>query len=81
MFTEEDKFRIEVLEDGQIQVRRTTHILEDGVEVATKLPHRHVIHPGQDLEVQNDLVKAVASVVHTPQTIAAWKLAEAERAP
>ena len=38
---------IEVVENGSVQVRNKTAILEDGVEISNKF-HRHVIVPGQD---------------------------------
>ena len=57
--------KIEVFEDGQIQVRRADKVLRDGVEIA-KTYHRHVLAPGDDLAGQDAKVVAVAQ--------AAWKL-------
>ena len=37
MITEEIGYKMEVLEDGQIQVCTVTHILRDGVEIAKTL--------------------------------------------
>ena len=39
--------KIEVLEMGQLQVRRATIISEDGVELSRTF-HRHVLEPGAD---------------------------------
>lgn len=54
--------KIEVLEDGQIQVRRANKVLRDGVEIA-KTYHRHVLAPGDDLTGQDARVIAVAQAV------------------
>jgi urease accessory protein UreE len=54
--------KIEVLEDGQIQVRRADKVLKDGVEIA-KLYHRHVLAPGDDLTGQDAKVVAIATAV------------------
>ncbi len=68
--------KIEILEDGQIQIRQATKVYKDGVEVA-KTYWRTVIAPDQDLtktviapnitKEDIDKVKAVANVIWTPQ--------------
>ncbi len=77
--TKQIGYTMEILEDGQIQVRQVTHIMEDGVEI-TKTYHRHVVRPGQSLINENIRVQAVAMIVHTPQVIAYWNEAERARA-
>jgi len=64
--------KIEVLEDGQIQVRQATKIVEDGKEIS-KTYHRWVIAPGDDYSNQDDRVKAVAELVHTQEVIDNYK--------
>jgi len=64
--------RIEILEDGQMQIRQATKILEDGVELS-KSYHRWVIAPGNDVSSQSDRVKAVAGVIHTKEVIDKYK--------
>lgn len=54
--------KIEVLENGQIQVRRADKVLRDGVEIA-KTYHRYVLAPGDDLSGQDARVAAVATAV------------------
>ena len=54
--------KIEILEDGQIQVRRADTVLRDGVEIA-KTYHRSVLAPGDDLTNQDPRVVAVAHAV------------------
>ena len=68
---------IDVLPDGQIQVRKATRILRDGVEIS-KAYHRHVVSPGQDLSLEDPRVAEIGAVVHTAEAIAAVK---AVRAP
>jgi hypothetical protein len=65
---------IQVLEDGQIQVRRDDIILRDGVEISRVL-HRHVIVPGQDTSSQDPRVVAVCKALHTPEVVEAYELA------
>lgn len=63
---------IEVVENGSVQVRTKTAIMEDGVEISTKF-HRHVIAPGDDFANENARVRAIASAMHTPEVIAAYR--------
>ena len=63
--------QITVLEDGQMQIREVTRIMENGVELSTSY-HRHVVAPGDDLDKEDGRVKAIAGVVHTPVVIAAF---------
>ena len=63
--------QITVLEDGQIQVREATRILEDGERISETF-HRHVVPPGADLDQEDARVKQVGGVVHTSDVITAW---------
>jgi hypothetical protein len=67
---------IEVVENGSIQVRTKTAIKEDGVEISSKF-HRHVVVPGADVSAEDAKVQAIASAVHTPEVINAFKAAPA----
>ena len=58
------------LEDGQIQVREITRIMEDGVELS-KAYHRHVVDLGDDVTNEPQIVKDIAANLHTPARIAA----------
>ena len=66
--------KIEVLENGSVQVRVKTAILEDGEQISGTF-HRHVIAPGQDYSAEDDKVKAVCAAVHTPAVVAAYEAA------
>ena len=63
---------MEVLEDGQIQVRKVTHVLKDGVGIGQQY-HRHVLEPGQDTAGESDRVKAVATAVWTKEVVDEFK--------
>ena len=68
---------IEVIENGSIQVRTKTAILEDGKAISSQF-HRHVVVPGADVSAEDAKVQAIAASIHTPAVIAAYqeKLAE-----
>jgi hypothetical protein len=66
--------RIEVLENGCVQVRTKTAIMEDGKQISGNF-HRHVVAPGDDYSGESDRVKAICAATHTPQVIAAYQAA------
>jgi len=63
---------IEVLENGSVQVRTKTAILEDGVEINSKF-HRHVVVPGDDYSKEDAKVQAICKSVQTADVVAAYK--------
>ena len=63
--------QITVLEDGQLQVRKATKVLRDGVEIA-KTYHRHTVPPGADLSKEDARVQTVARAVHTKAVVDAY---------
>jgi hypothetical protein len=65
---------IDVLSDGQIQVRTATVVKRDSVEISRTF-HRHVVVPGADLSSQDARVKSVGEAVHTAEVIAAYRAA------
>jgi hypothetical protein len=69
---------IEVVENGTLQVRTKTAIVEDGIEISSKF-HRHVVVPGADVSGEDAKVKAIAASIHTPAVVAAYKAAQNER--
>jgi hypothetical protein len=66
---------IEVVENGTLQVRTKTAILEDGVEISSKF-HRHVVVPGDDYSKETNRVKAVCAAVHDQWTVDAYKASQ-----
>ena len=71
-FTEKQEYRIEILEDGIIQVRRSDIVLKDSEEVGRQY-HRHVLTPGSDLSNEVQRVKDVAQATWTPEVVAAFQ--------
>ena len=69
---------IEVIENGCIQVRTKTAIMEDGVEISSKF-HRHVVVPGADYSAEDAKVQAIAASIHTAEVVAAYVAAQNER--
>lgn len=78
VYTEGVSYKVEVLENGQIQVREATRVYKDGVEIG-KTYHRHVLAPEADLTNEVQKVKDIANVVWTPEVITAYKAKKAER--
>jgi hypothetical protein len=64
--------KIEIVENGIIQVRQVTRIIEDGNELS-KSYHCWMISPGQDYSDQPENVKAICAAAHTPAVIAAYE--------
>ena len=65
---------IMILEDGQLQVRRSRRVY-DGTEMIAEQYHRHVVVPGDSVLGEDPRVRAVAQILHTPEVVAAWKAA------
>jgi hypothetical protein len=70
--------KIEVLENGTIQVRCATRVLEDGVILSSSF-HRHVLSPNDDLTDQDPKVVAIAQATWTPEVIEAYEAMLAEQ--
>ena len=79
MLTEREVIdRIEVLEDGQLQIRRALVIERDGVEIARQF-HRVVLEPGSAGTSLPARVRAVATAVWTPEVVEAYRQNKANR--
>jgi len=65
---------IEVVENGSIQVRTKTAIMEDGKQISGTF-HRHVVAPGDDYSGEDARVQAICAATHTAGVIAAYKAA------
>jgi hypothetical protein len=70
--------RIEVVENGSVQVRTKTSIKEDGVEISSKF-HRHVVAPGDDYSAEDAKVQAICKATHTKDVVAAYKAAQVKK--
>ena len=67
--------RVEVVENGTVQVRAKTAIMEDGKQISATF-HRHVVVPGDDYSAEDAKVQAICAAVHTPEVIAAYQTAQ-----
>lgn len=63
--------KIEVLENGIIQVRRADIVERDGVQIA-KTYHRWTLTPGQDVSDQEKKVQNIANAAWTTEVIDAY---------
>lgn len=68
--------RIEIHENGCVQVRTKTAIMEDGKQISGSF-HRHVVVPGADYSAEDARVQAICAATHTPEAIAAYQAAQA----
>jgi hypothetical protein len=67
---------IETVENGCVQIRTCTRIIEDGKQISGTF-HRHVVSPGDDYSAEDAKVQAICAAVHTPEVIAAYQAAQA----
>ena len=72
--------KIEVVENGIIQVRQVTRIMEDGQQLSSSY-HRWSLVPNQDVTDQPANVQAIAAAAWTPAIIAAYQAQLAANAP
>ena len=63
--------RIEVIENGCVQVRTKTAIMEDGTQISGSF-HRHVVAPGADYTGEDVRVQAICAAVHTADVVASY---------
>jgi hypothetical protein len=68
--------RIEVAENGCVQVRTRTSIMEDGKQISGNF-HRHVIAPGDDYSAEDERVQAICAATHTAAVVSAYQAAQA----
>ena len=66
------EYKEEILPNQVIQIRTTTVVEEDGVELARN-HHRHVVAPGDDVTGEIAEVQAIASALWTDDVIAAYQ--------
>lgn len=69
--------RVEVVENGSVQVRTKTVIMEDGKQISATF-HRHVVAPGADYSAEDARVQAICAATHTADVIAAYKASVAQ---
>ena len=75
--TKRTELKEEILPNQVIQIRTTTVVEEDGVELA-RSHHRHFVVPGQDLTDEPNEVQVIAAALWTDEVIAAYEASIAE---
>ena len=70
--------QITVTENGIVLYREATRIMEDGNQISQAY-HRASLTPAQDLTGQPANVVAICNAAWTPEVIAAYQAAQAER--
>lgn len=71
---------IEIVENGCVQVRTKTAIMEDGQQISGSF-HRHVIAPGDDYSQEDARVRAICKATHTKAVVEAYKAAQEANRP
>ena len=71
--------RIEIVENGVLQVRQATIIERDG-EFVSRTFHRWVLTPDMDISDQEQKVKDIANAAWTPEVRAAYTAFKEEQA-
>jgi hypothetical protein len=77
--TKRTELKEEILPNQTIQIRTTTVIEEDGVELARN-HRRHVVHPGDDVTSEAQEVQDIAAALWTDEVIAAYAASIADPA-
>jgi hypothetical protein len=72
--------KIEVVENGTLQVRQVTRIMEDGKELSSSY-HRWSFAPGSDVSEMPANVQAIAAAAWTEEVIAAYEAQLAANTP
>lgn len=67
--------RVEVVENGCVQVRTKTTIMENGEQIS-ELFHRHVVVPGADYSNEDARVQAICKAVHTEAVVVGYKFTQ-----
>ena len=74
------EYKEEILPNQVIQIRTTTVVEEDGVELARN-HHRHVVSPGDDVTAEVQEVQDIAAALWTADIISAYQASIAESNP
>ena len=78
--TKRIELKEEILPSKVIQIRTTTVVEEDGVELARN-HHRHVVHPGDDVTGEAQEVQDIAAALWTADVISAYEASIADNTP
>ena len=65
--------KIEILEDGSLQVRKATYLCENGVRKALIGYHRIAYSPGTDIGTEDERVQVHAKTAWTDDVVKAYQ--------
>jgi hypothetical protein len=71
--------RLEILEDGTIQVRWATRVIDDDGTILGERYQRHVLSPGDDVSGEHLRIRRVANAIWDAQTIADYRAKRGRR--
>ena len=77
-YSEKQEYKIEVLENGVLQVRRADIVMKDGKEVG-RTYHRHCVCPGDSVSAECPRVQALSAAIWTDDVVAAYELVRQEQ--
>ena len=78
--TKRTELKEEILPSQVIQIRTTTVVEEDGVELG-RSHHRHIVVPGQDVTGEAQEVQDIAAALWTADVISAYQASIADNTP
>ena len=64
--------RIEVTDNGCVQVRVKTIIFENGQQISSTY-RRHLVAPGDAYDKEDERVQAICKAMHTKEVVAAYR--------
>ena len=71
--------KIEILEDGTIQTRELTRIVEDGAVISQSYTNRQSIEPGEDVSKHGKRTRDISAIVQTPDVVTAFQTKKAAK--
>ena len=66
--------KIEILENGTIQLREKTRFYEDGILISESNTDSRIITPGEDTTKESQEIQSIAGIVHTKEKVDSYKL-------
>ena len=64
--------QIEVVGEYSVQVRQSTKVMDDGVQIGGESYHRHVVHPSSDWSNEDAKVKKICDALFDADCIEAY---------
>ena len=64
--------QIEVVGEYAVQVRQSTKVMDDGVQIGGESYHRHVVNPSMDWSAEDAKVKKICDALFDDDCKEAW---------